>query len=433
MKKLILAFGLLGTFTVAKSQDIVVESALTDLSHGNLDDAKGNIDRAMAYPSTKEKPKALYAKYRIYMELQVQKLPKYIDSHPYREAAQALIKLAEVKADYEKANVDIGLFNCAIFYNNDGVTAFNNKKSAEGVECMLNVAKLHDLNGGKRFEKYALDKYPVKKFDTLAANATSSAAISLFMDTNYVAALPILEKVVANPITRNASNYNLLIESYGKLNKEKEIFDALTTARKLFPEDKNLRNNEIYFYFKAGKQDELLKKLEEASAAEPDNADLQFNYGLTCLDIATSKNVDKKPNSAELLKKAEGAFTKAVTKSPDNAIYKYNFGVLYYNQGRDANEKMNDLADKINDKTNKNAKADQKQYDELKTERDGFFAKALPHFESVSTVFGAKAASLSKEEKTTYKNCLSALKDTYTILGKNDKYKETKEKLDMLD
>ena len=433
MKKLILAVGLLGTFTVAKSQDIVVESALTDLSHDNLDDAKANIDRAMAYPSTKEKPKALYAKYRIYMELQVQKVPKYIDSHPYREAAQALMKLAEVKPDYEKAAVDVGLFNCAIFYNNDGVVAFNNKKSAEGVECMLNVAKLHDLNGGKRFEKYAPDKYPVKKFDTLAANATSSAAISLFMDTNYSAALPILEKVVANPITRNASNFNLLIETYGKLNKEKEIFDALANGRKLFPDDKNLRNNEIYFYFKAGKQDELLKKLEEASAAEPDNADLQFNYGLTCLDIATSKNVEKKANSAELLKKAEAAFTKAVAKSPDNAIYRYNFGVLYYNQGREANEKMNELADKINDKANKNAKADQKQYDDLKTERNGLFAKALPYFEAVCSTYGGKVSTLNKEEKNTYKNCLSALKDTYTILDKNDKYKETKEKLDALD
>jgi len=52
-------------------------------------------------------------------------------------------------------------------------------------------------------------------------------------------------------------------------------------------------------------------------------------------------------------KKAESAFQKALAKSPDNANYNYNCGVLYYDQVKDINERMNSLADKINDRANK--------------------------------------------------------------------------------
>ena len=433
MKKTILILAAIGTCLSSFAQDIVVESALTSLKDHNLDEAKENIDRAIAYPGTKEKPKALYAKARIYMDIYLEKLPKYIASHPYREAAEALMKLAEVKPDYEKADVDLRLFNCAIFYNNDGVTAFNNKITKEGIECMSNVVKIHDLNGGKRYEKYTADKFPVKRFDTLAANATSSAAISYFLDSNYTLATPMLVKVVSSPITNSAGNMNLLMEAYSKTHKDKELFETIALARKQFPNDKTIRTNELYYYFKAGRQDELVKKLEEAAASEPDNAELQFNLAVTYLDMLNNKDANQKTNLAELTKKTETAFKNAISKSPDNINYNYNYGVLFYNQGKDANEKMNTLADKINEKGQKNSKEEQKQYDGLKVTRDGYFASSLTCFEKVNGILEGKGTKKTNEESAVYKNCLTALKDAYTILGKDDKYKETKDKLDKLD
>ena len=432
MKKTFLVLAAIAFGSVAYSQDIVVESALTELKSGNLDQAKIDIDRAIAYPGTKEKPKALYSKSRIYMAIQMQKLPKYIDSHPYREAAYALMKLAEVKPDYEKADVDVNLFNCAIMFNNDGVTAFNKKNKAEGVECMLNVVKIHDLNGGKRYEKYPDDKFPKKKLDTIAANALSSAAITYFEDSNYSTAIPLFEQIVANPITRTPMNFNLLIESYSysKGNHEKEIFATIDAARKAYPNDKNLRNNEMYFYFKAGKQEELIKKLEDAVTTEPDNAELNFNLAVLYLNMLNSKENAAKINHTEVAAKAEAAFTKAVAKAPDSPAYNYNFGVLYYDQGRVLNEQMNALADKINEKGAKNAKTEQTQYDGLKKSRDDFFAKATTYFEKAYSLLDPRSSSLNKEDKVTYSNCLTALKDAYTILGKDDKYKEMKAKLD---
>ena len=433
MKKSILLLAALGVFFQGRSQDIVVESALTALKGGNWDEAKTDIDRAIAYPGTHEKPKALYAKARIYMALQIQKVPKYIDGKPYREAAQALMRLAEVKPDYEKADVDMNLFNCAVMYYNDGVTAFNEKHAEEGRECMLAVVKIHDLNGGKRYEKYSEDRFPRKKVDTVSANANSSAAISYMLDTAYAKAIPVLEAVCANPITKSASNYNFLLECYSKTNKETELFATLATARKLFPDDKTLRNNEVYYYFKAGKQQELLKKLEDLVAAEPDNGELNFNLAIMYLDMVNQKENAGKIDKPATLKKAEGCFAKALAKYPDNAAYNYNFGVLYYDQGRDANDEMNALADKINEK-GKNAKTEQAQYDAAKKNRDELFGKAATNMEKAEGAYEKiiSGGKPTNEDKATYKNCLTALKDAYTILGKDDKYKETKAKLDAL-
>ncbi len=432
MKKSILIMAALGLYLHAHSQDIVVESALTALKTGNLDEAKTDIDRAIAYPGTHEKPKALHAKARIYMQIQLQKVPKYIESHPYREAAQALMRLAEVKPDYEKADVDMNLFNCAIMYYNDGVMAFNNKKADEGRECMLAVVKIHDLNGGKRYEKYPDDKFPRKKIDTISANANSSAAISFMMDTMYVKAIPVLEAVCANPITKTPTNFNFLIECYSKTNKETELFATLASARKAFPDDKVIRNNEIYYYFKAGRQAELLKKLEDLVAAEPENGDLNFNLAIMYLDMVNNKENAGKIDKPGTIIKAENAFTKALAKYPDNPAFNYNFGVLYYDQGRDANEEMNALADKINEKGQKNAKTEQTQYDATKKNRDAMFAKATTYLEKAETGYAGLISNKkeTKEDRSTYKNCLTALKDAYTILSKDDKYKEIKAKLE---
>ena len=225
MKRFLMVLAIALMNSSAFAQDIVVESALTDFKSGNLDAAKEGIDRAMNYPGTKEKPKALYAKGKIYMQLwfEKEKYPKYAATSPYREAAQALMKLAEIKPEYEKADVDDRLKNCAIFYYNDGVAAINKKKTEEGIECMNNVVRIHDLNGGKRYAKYTEDKFPVKKFDTISANANSTIALTYFIDTQYAKAESYLVAAIANPITRTASMYNTLIEVYIKLNKDKEL------------------------------------------------------------------------------------------------------------------------------------------------------------------------------------------------------------------
>jgi hypothetical protein len=66
------------------------------------------------------------------------------------------------------------------------------------------------------------------------------------------------------------------------------------------------------------------------------------------------------------------------------------------------------------------------------------FDKASALMEKAQAGYEKKQAAKSAadpytdEDKATYKNSLTALKDAYTILGKDDKYKEVKAKLEAL-
>ena len=134
MRKLVLIAATIGMTVPAMAQDKYVVSANIAMKNQNFEEAKTEIDKAMASPETREKPKALFAKAQIYYMLQDQE--KYKASNPYREALATTIKLAEVKADYEKLTVDNMLLRGGFLSYNDGVKAYNDKRYSESVELM---------------------------------------------------------------------------------------------------------------------------------------------------------------------------------------------------------------------------------------------------------------------------------------------------------
>src|SRR5205814_1538236 len=110
----------------------------------------------------------------------------------------------------------------------------------------------------------------------------------------------------------------------------------------------------------------LVKKLEEAAAKEPENAEIQFNLATTYLEAMRQK--EKKPaNMTEHAAKTEAAFQRALKLAPDNAGYNYSFGTFYYFQTAEVIEKMNSLG---------TSAGEQKKYDELKASLDGLFTKS---------------------------------------------------------
>jgi predicted Zn-dependent protease len=421
MKKAILIFATMGLTLPGIAQDKFVVSALTALKENNLEEAKADIDKAMTSPETKEKPKALLAKAQIYYAMQND--AKYKDSHPYREAAQALMKLAEVKPDYEKPTVDQLLLISGFYYYNDGVRLYNDKNNSkkfeETPELMKNVIKIHDLNGGKRFEKSP----KAKDMDTVVANANMIMANSYYYGGKYEEAIPLLIKVKNNPITQSTSAYECLVDAYNKQKNTAEAFATIQEGRKAFPNDVTLRNYELNYYISTGKMDELLKKLEEAGAKEPENADIQFNIATTYLGMANPRDGKKPANAAELVTKSDEAFQRALKISPDNAGYNYNYAALFFNQATDVNEQMNALG---------TSKEDQKKYDELKAKRDGLFARSLPYFEKSYNALSPNESTLKGEDAKTYKQTLLALKEVYARQSKMDKSAEMKKKYEAI-
>ena len=418
MKKAILIIATIGITLPGLAQDKVVVTALTALKERNYDEAKSSIDQAMQNPESKEKPKALFAKAQIYF--QMQNVDKYSASSPYREGSKALFKLTEVKPDYEKTTVDQLLLVSAYLYFNDGIKAYNDKKLAESGEFMKNVVKIHDMNGGKRFEKLPNSK----SFDTVSAEANQILANSAYYLGNYEEAVPLLTAAKNNPVTKIPPIFEVLIDAYNKQKKYTEAFTVIQEARAAFPDDATLRNYELNYYITSGKQDELLKKLEEAAAKEPNNADIQFNLATIYLGMAIPKEGKRPANSAEMVSKSEEAFKRAIAISPDNAGYNYNFGALYFNQATDINDQMNAITG--------SSDADQKKYDALKANRDATFGKAMPYLEKAYNELSKNESSLKAEDKNTYKSAIFALKEVYARQSKLDKSQEMSKKYDSL-
>ena len=420
MKKSILITVLAAASVPAIAQDKYVVSANLAMKSQNYDEAKSEIDKAMANPETAAKPKAIFAQAQIYFTLQ--SVDKYKPENPYRTGLQAAMKLAETKPDYEKQTVDQMLLQGGFLSYNDGVKAYNDKKYDESANLMKTVIKVGEMDGGKHFEKTNASWQ--RTMDTVMADAYLTMANAAYFGGNMTEAIPLLTKVKSNPIRKSPAVYQCLIDAYGKEKNTAQELAMIEEGRKAYPADVTLRNYELNYYIKAGKMDELTKRLEDAAAKEPNNADLQFNLATTYLGMATPKDGKRPANAAEMYKKSETAFMKTVALAADNSGYAYNFGVLYFNQATDVNDQMNAITG--------SKKEDIDNFDRLKKQRDELFVKATPHFEKAYNALSANEAALKGEDRATYKSTLQALKSIYAIQNKLDKSSEMKKKLEAM-
>ena len=162
-----------------------------------------------------------------------------------------------------------------------------------------------------------------------------------------------------------------------------------------FPGDKNVTLQLIDLYIKAGKNEDALKNLEVAKAADPGNYSLYFAEGIIYL------NENKFDQSIEDL-------TKSVELKSDLYDSQYGLGAAYINKASDMFVKANDIMD-VN------------KYNAAIEEAMAVFAKALPYME--------KANELKPDDLF----AMRSLKELYYRLKMTDKYDAIKAKLDKLE
>ncbi|NCX96751.1 MAG: hypothetical protein EBX41_10205, partial [Chitinophagia bacterium] len=424
MKKL-LTICFITTFiaTTSFAQDKYISAAQTALSQNDLEEAKADIDKAMSTPETNTKPKALLTKAQVYYKLN--ESDKYKANNPWKEAIDALLKLVEIKPDYEKTNVNAILYDGLIRYFNEGITTYNDAKYNEAQDNINKVLAIYNLEGGNRFAKESYKK----KIDEIAVIAQSQLARVAYSTQKYEDVIKVMPKVLADASGKSADNYIILLESYDKYNVNNnnkatvEEGNTISEARAAFPDNDNLKNIEINYYTKNNKIPELLKKLEEAAGKQPNNSDIQFNIGLIYLNMAFPKQDAKTTPPQEYVSKSEAAFKKAVELAPENAIINYHNGLLYYNLASQYNAQMNLITG--------TSKSDNDKYNGLKKKRDDIFGQALPYFEKCYSVLSVTEFSkLKPEDKDTYRQDLTALVQIYSVQNVKAKIDMYKAKLD---
>jgi tetratricopeptide (TPR) repeat protein len=413
MKKYILIGAGLLIAASSYAQKGKIRDAEAYLADNDYKKALVAANEAVANSDTKDNPNAWFQRGRAYVRMAVDSTSK--DPSATGEAYTSLMKTVSLKPDFEGAKIDRELYTAAVLSFNDGVALFETDPKG-AYERFARVINVYKLNGGNRFAKD-------ESFAKIAGTARSNAAVAAVKAGRDDVALGLYKEALAtNP---DASVYQQIIDIYGRQKNDAEELTALTNARKAFPENEVLRNMEINYYIRTGKSDALVGKLEEAVAAQPNNAELSFNLANIYEQMAWPEKGDKPANQAELVSKSEAAFKKAVTIAPDSADYYYNYGVLYYKAATDFTKQMNAISG--------TSAAEQKKYDGLLAQRDAQFGRALPLFEQGYALYSRKGlAQMSNSEKITYQNTLIGLREIYSRKNNAEKTKEIRAKLDEL-
>ncbi len=427
MKKAILITAGIAISALASAQKVNIQNASNSLRDKDYPKAIEYINKAVADPDTKDNPKAWFVRGNIYMSMQNEPAKKA--ENPYREAAASYKKVAELDAKYEKDAVTQMLLISAYNYYNDAAVLYNKKKYTESYDLSKAVVDIHAIEGGKRFNN--------KSFDTIATDAMVIQAFSAYYDKKYDDALPILLKLKDNPINKGANTYLVLSDIYKTTGKDNQMLAIIEEGKKLYPDNQSLRNEELNYYIKSGKQDILMRKLEDAVAKDPNNGELLFNLANGYNNMAFPKDADgkelaKPANYAELLGKAEDAYKRAITADANNAGYNYNLGVLYYNQATEYNKRMNEQADLSNSAKGADKKKYEEAYNKIMVERDAAFDKAIPNLTKTVELLEPTASSLSADDKFSYQSALMALKEIYARKNDMAKSGEYKAKLEAL-
>lgn len=412
MKKLLLIAAASGIVFSASAQQKNIQSALNSLRNKEYKEAVELIDLAIKDPSTQSSPKAWATRGQIYLAMDQD--PGFAGKGHYKDAAASYIKVVELKPNYEQEQINSGLVYAAYQAYNEAVNTYNSKKFDAAYDAAKTAIDIRELEGGKRFASN-------KNFDTVAASALTLQAYSAFYSDDLDKALPVLQKLKNNPIEgNNANTYLIILDVYKKKNDDANQLATIEEAKKRFPTNSSIRNEELNYYIRTKQQDKLMAKLEEAVASEPGNAMYQYNLANAYTNMAFNKDSGKKPeNYNELLAKAEAGFEKALAIEPDNIGYHYDMGVLYFNQASNIVEQINDLPVK-----------EEKKANELTVIRDEKFSKALPHLEKVYVTYESKYSELDADNKSMYRSSLMAIKEIYARQNKMDKSNEIKAKLE---
>ncbi len=414
MKKILVTVLAVGMAAGVSAQKKNIQNAINELRHKEYDKALEYIQLAVENPSTKDNSKAWFTYGNIYMEMQQD--PGYKKDQPYKKAVPAYMKLVELDPDYEKKMVKQNLVFAAYQYYNEGVKAYGAKQYTVAYEAAKNTVEIHNLNSGEYFAAE-------KSFDTVAAGAEVIQAYSAFYDNKPDLALPVLNSLKNNPIEGNANIYLIITDVYRKKGDLANELATIEEAKAKYPDNKNIRNEELNYYIRTKQQDKLMQKLEEAVASDPSNPIYHYNLANAYTNMAFPKEEGaKKPEKyKEYIAKAEAGFKKAIDMDSDNLGYHYDMGVLYFNQASDITEQMNNITG--------TTAADDAKYEELKKVRDGLFKSALPYLEKVYNTLSPNLQELDDDNRFIFQSSVVAMREVYARDNNKEKVAELSKKL----
>ncbi len=325
MKKFLLLAMFAITMQLANAQDLKKVEIAYKIN--KMEDAKTEVDKAIADPKQQGKPDAMYWKAKVYAA--IYKDPKLRDKYPtaMKDADDASRKYLEMDPSLAvlKANGAEGFFDMYATAYASGVKFFNDKKWDDAASNFKVAVDYSDLIFKNKWTKTDIP------FDTTSI---------LYLGYSY----------------QNASKHDEAAKYYGRLADAKVAGDNFIDLYKYLVNHYMLAKNEAQFkkYIALGKElypknawdefeieymDQNLSLTQKAELYDKDDAagtmsELQYLQFGDIFVGAKSKEKNPGLDSAKIAMytmKAADAFKKAYAKNPKNGVAAYNVGVIYYN------------------------------------------------------------------------------------------------------
>lgn len=382
MKQIRLFLILMLTVSVAfaqKEKTPKVEKAKILLDKGEVAEAQQIIDAAIEHEKTKDKVKTWYYRGLIYESIynSEDQAIKGLSDNSFAEAATAFLKVKELDGETGTYYVFSDQRIVALYSS-----AFNAAAEAyqsgdyEGAIGYFDMVKLVFPN------------------DTAAWQYSGYAAQQL--DDNELA-LKNFNYLADNNMADVNVHRNIIYMYRAVVNDTTAALEAAERARVQYPEDHDLKQDEITLLIMTKQIEEAKEKLNAAIEKDPDNYILYYEMGYIY-------------DATEQYDEAIAWYERCLEKNPEYFEALYNLGVNKYNQGAEILK----VAQEMDLETYK------KEGKAVEAKANDVFILAVPYFE--------RAHEVKPDDVST----LQTLQTLYALMKEYDKVEEVKGKLEAL-
>ncbi|MEM8895220.1 MAG: hypothetical protein AAGC88_11630 [Bacteroidota bacterium] len=371
-----------------------VGKAEANLAKGNLADAKGEIDAAVAIEKNAAKSRSWFTMGKIYQAIATSNNSSVtaLDDQAIEKAAQAYQKTMELEKEgsptyyLAEQNID-DLWGSFI---NVGGDAYSNEDFATAYTQFVTALR-------------------VKPGDSLT---TYYAAAAAQQQGEFQNALDRYYEMIDNGDGSNDVISTVAYLERAEMNNNEKALEVVQMGREMFPDDDKFAKEEINLLIAMDKVEDARIKLEEEIDRDPENVSLRLNLGIMYDNLGTSLISDGKiEEGRDAYQQALGSYSKAVEIEAGNFIGLYNYGAIYVNLGKIYLDEARDMD--LKTYQDKGPALVEKAQEELK--------KGLPYLE--------KAHEVDPQDA----DVLRAMYQVYQQLKMNEKAEETYNKIEAIE
>ncbi len=386
MKKQILVAGLILLSAVTFGQKKEIKKAQKEIKAGNYTEAINLLSQAEGLISNAGKDVKVsfyFAKTQAFLAGGKEK-----DFDKLKVAADAILKAESLKPT--------GADKLILFTESQAVRAALINSAIES----QNAEKYKEASD-KLFLSYTVSKQDTSDLYFAAGNSVNAK--------DYDKAVEYYQKLIdlgytgidiSDPQSKSRQGEILrnLILVYLTIGEDDKAKSLISEARRANPDDVSLINAEAELAYKIGDLEKYNSLMEEVVAKEPNNPQVYFNLGVSSKKIGD-------------ISKAKEYYKKAIELDPDYPAANINMAFLILEPEAKIIDEMNALG---------TSSADFKKYDELEVQKNNLYKKAIPFLE---------VALKSRAEDI---NLLRTLKNIYSQIGEDEKYRDMKSRIDAL-